>query len=145
MSARRSFTLEQPDSRPTKHPRPEFALSGGTTLERVLVKKQLSPLGCYLESSIQIPSGTWILREVGKVTDSPNMHTVQLSESKHLDCSGNIRFTSHSCDPNCRILIDSHNSEIILIAIKDIEPSECLSFDYETTEWVISFGSMAEF
>ena len=53
-----------------------------------------------------------------------------------MDNAGQIKYTSHSCDPNSKM--EPKKTGCKLIAIKDISAGETLSFDYETTEWDMS-------
>jgi uncharacterized protein YchJ len=58
--------------------------------------------------------------------------TVQISEKEHISLQPEfLQYINHSCDPNVFFDVDSMN----LIALKDIEENEELTFFYPSTEW----------
>ena len=58
--------------------------------------------------------------------------TVQISEKEHLSVRPeSLKYINHSCNPNAFFDVDSMN----LIAIKDIQIGEELTFFYPSTEW----------
>ncbi len=84
--------------------------------------------------------GQRVLKLEGIISSEPTRHTIQLSETEHLQSpktAGLERrierhpwlFLNHSCRPNTAV----RGRE--LIALRPIAPYEELSFDYETTEW----------
>ena len=68
-----------------------------------------------------------------KVWDSnPNdiiNHAIQIAERKWRDSAGIARVLNHSCEPNCGI-----KDLFTLVAMRDIEAGEELTWDYEMTE-----------
>lgn len=54
--------------------------------------------------------------------------------SSSLDESEFNNFICHDCDPNCRIEI-LKDYTVNLIALRNIESSEPITFDYNTTEY----------
>jgi hypothetical protein len=65
-----------------------------------------------------------------KVVDKANRYTVQIGHDRHTEV-GKLSALNHSCDPN--VLLDTENLQ--MVARRDIEPGEELSFFYPSTEW----------
>ena len=66
------------------------------------------------------------------VHDKPNYLTVQISEHEHIELLPEcLECANHSCNPNC--FFDT--STMLLVAIRDIEPEEELTFFYPSAEW----------
>jgi len=83
-----------------------------------------------------IKAGEVIFRETGDVQETRTMHTIQISLDKHFNMAGEARFTAHSPNPNCKVVIfEASTHPIDFVAIKDIPLGTALSFDYCTTEW----------
>ena len=66
--------------------------------------------------------------------DFPSMYTIQISENKHLNDEGRIRYMNHSCNPNA--IIDAEL--MCAIVIRPIEKGEEITFFYPSTEWDMS-------
>jgi hypothetical protein len=64
------------------------------------------------------------------IVDKPTRFTVQISKDKHTHV-GKLAALNHSCDPN--VILDTEG--MIMIARRDIEKGEELSFFYPSTEW----------
>jgi hypothetical protein len=62
--------------------------------------------------------------------DKPTRFTVQISKDKHTHV-GKLAALNHSCDPN--VILDTEG--MVMIARRDIEKGEELSFFYPSTEW----------
>src|SRR5215208_1680959 len=65
-----------------------------------------------------------------KLFDKANRYTVQISQDKHTEV-GKLSALNHSCDPN--VILDTENLQ--MVARRDIEKGEELSFFYPSTEW----------
>ena len=65
-----------------------------------------------------------------KVVNKPNRFTVQIGRNEHTDV-GKLAALNHSCDPN--VILDT--TAMQMIARRDIEKGEELSFFYPSTEW----------
>ena len=65
-----------------------------------------------------------------KLFDKANRYTVQISQDKHTEV-GKLSALNHSCDPN--VLLDTEN--LLMVARRDIDKGEELSFFYPSTEW----------
>lgn len=65
-----------------------------------------------------------------KVVDTANRYTVQIGRDRHTEV-GKLSALNHSCDPN--VLLDTENLK--MVARRDIEEGEELSFFYPSTEW----------
>ena len=65
-----------------------------------------------------------------KVLGKANRYTVQIGRDKHTNV-GKLAALNHSCDPN--VILDTER--LLMIACRDIEKGEELSFFYPATEW----------
>ena len=65
-----------------------------------------------------------------KVIDSANRYTVQIGRDRHTEV-GKLSALNHSCDPN--VILDTEH--LRMVARRDIEQGEELSFFYPSTEW----------
>ena len=86
---------------------------------RSLVTKQAYKKG---EVMCNIPSEN--------IMDKPNRFTVQMAKDKHTHV-GKLAALNHSCNPN--VILDMER--MLMIACRDIEKGEELSFFYPATEW----------
>jgi hypothetical protein len=64
------------------------------------------------------------------IMDKPNRYTVQIAKDRHTHV-GKLAALNHSCDPN--VILDTER--MLMIARRDIEKGEELSFFYPSTEW----------
>ena len=69
------------------------------------------------------------------IVTSPTRTSIQIDENKHIEnfMAGKI---NHHCNPNTEIKFAGEG--IIVYALKDIPFDEQLTFDYETTESILS-------
>lgn len=65
-----------------------------------------------------------------KVVDKANRYTVQIGRDLHTEV-GKLSALNHSCDPN--VILDTEH--VRMVACRDIEKGEELSFFYPSTEW----------
>ena len=65
-----------------------------------------------------------------KLFDKANRYTVQIDRNRHTEV-GKLSALNHSCDPN--VILDAENLQ--MVALRDIEKGEELSFFYPSTEW----------
>jgi len=65
-----------------------------------------------------------------KLFDKANRYTIQIARDKHTEV-GKLSALNHSCDPN--VILDTER--LIMVARRDIEKGEELSFFYPSTEW----------
>ena len=65
-----------------------------------------------------------------KVIEKANRYTVQIGRDRHTEV-GKLSALNHSCDPN--VILDTENLQ--MVARRDIEQGEELSFFYPSTEW----------
>ena len=65
-----------------------------------------------------------------KVIDKANRYTVQIGRDRHTEV-GKLSALNHSCDPN--VILDTENLQ--MVACRDIDQGEELSFFYPSTEW----------
>lgn len=61
--------------------------------------------------------------------EEPADHAIQFAEHKWKDSKGIARYINHSCEPNCGI-----KDSFKIVALKNIEPGEEITWDYEMTE-----------
>jgi hypothetical protein len=87
-----------------------------------------------------IRAGERLFTIEGEQTTTATRYSVQIGENLHIDlcgvhCTEEIldryfwRFMNHSCEPNSLI------RDRDVIALRDIQPWEAVTFDYNTTEW----------
>jgi SET domain-containing protein len=110
-------------------------------------------MGWGLRAKEFIPEGTLVIEYLGEVIDEqqmqtrmqnqrkytpndPNFYIMQLDSGLYVDGKhkGNeSRFINHSCDPNCELQpwLVRGRMRIGIFAIRDIEPEEPLSYDYQ--------------
>lgn len=62
-------------------------------------------------------------------TDDLYNHAIQIGKDTWRDSNGIARFINHSCEPNCGI-----KNLIEVVAMRDIEKGEQITWDYEMTE-----------
>ena len=65
-----------------------------------------------------------------KILDKANRFTVQIGRDRHTEV-GKLAALNHSCDPN--VILDTEH--LLMVARRDIEKAEELSFFYPATEW----------
>jgi len=64
------------------------------------------------------------------IVDKPTRFTVQITKDRHTHV-GKLAALNHSCDPN--VILDTEH--MVMIARRDINKNEELSFFYPATEW----------
>ncbi|CAD5113995.1 DgyrCDS3159 [Dimorphilus gyrociliatus] len=67
----------------------------------------------------------------GNVVKQKSRFTVQISKNLHMDVVEPIKYTNHSCNPNCKLDVKTGQ----LTAVKAIKPGQNITFDYCTTEY----------
>jgi hypothetical protein len=103
----------------------------------IIRQSRIHSNGCY--TTRRIPKGTLIVEYVGErltheqaddlYDDFPNTYLFCLDGGKWIvDGYGVAAFVNHSCDPNCET--DQIRGKMWIIARRDIEPGEELTYDY---------------
>lgn len=103
----------------------------------ILRESRIHSFGCYTDRRIR--RGTLIVEYVGApltneeaddlYDDFPNTYLFGLDGGKRIiDGYGVAAFVNHSCDPNCET--DQIGGGMWIIAARDIEPGEELTYDY---------------
>ena len=95
-----------------------------------------SKFGKGLFATQSIPANTILCNATGSLLTfnetlllgTRESHCLQIERDQYILCDSPFLFSNHSCNPNCAI-----NSQLQLYAIKDIEPSEELLWDYSTS------------
>lgn len=105
------------------------------------VEKRPSKNGFGVFATAGMKAGESVLEWKGKIINSYSEakamsedaegHIIQFGKERYLDPKGTGRFVNHSCDPNCRVKIEGER--VYLIALRDIEDGEEITFDYSTT------------
>lgn len=96
------------------------------------IKKSNSGNGLFARKLIK--KGSVVFHFKGKIGDDAhtNPESLQIDENKFLESTLKFDdFLNHSCEPNC--YIDWQN--LNLVALKDIQIGEELTFDYNTAEY----------
>lgn len=66
----------------------------------------------------------------------PTRTSIQVGSEQHIeDTLG--RYINHNCNPNTKITRDNRN--IKLVAIKNILKTQEITFDYNSTEWKLTY------
>jgi hypothetical protein len=103
----------------------------------ILRESQIHSFGCY--TTAPICKGTRVVEYVGErlstdqaddlYDDLPQTYLFGLNSGKHVvDGYGVAAFINHSCQPNCET--DIIGGRVWIIARRDIEPGEELTYDY---------------
>jgi hypothetical protein len=70
-----------------------------------------------------------------EICASPSRFTVQAGDNKHILLSPeHLQYINHSCSPNAFFDVDQFQ----LVALRDIEESEEITFFYPSSEWEMS-------
>lgn len=105
-----------------------------------IVAVEVGPNGRRLVAIRPIASGTRLFTITGRESGTPTRYSVQVTATLHLDqdCARDEhdvvqryfwRYLDHDCDPSAVI------REREVIAIRDIEVGDGVTFDYNTTEY----------
>lgn len=96
------------------------------------VQVDYGPFGEMIRAVRALRQGELVFFLTGDMVDAPNKYTIQLSAMQHVLTRRALwRLVNHSCEPN--IVVDVANRR--MVAGRDIEAGEELTFDYNTTEW----------
>ncbi len=105
--------------------------------------------GCYTTEVIR--KGSFVVEYTGPhltikeadalYDDQPRTYLFGLSDKKHvIDGNGVAAFINHSCDPNCEV--DEIDGRVLITAIRDIEPGEEITYDYNLYDGDLSDPSL---
>lgn len=103
----------------------------------ILRKSRIHSYGCYTDRRIR--KGALVVEYVGErmsneqaddlYDDFANTYLFGINGGKRIiDGYGVAAFVNHSCDPNCET--DQIRGKMWIIAMRDIEPGEELTYDY---------------
>jgi hypothetical protein len=103
----------------------------------VIGQSNIDTEGCYTNRAIK--KGEFVVEYTGpRITieeadalyeHSPRTYLFGLTDRKHvIDGEGAAAFINHSCDPNCEV--DEVNGRVLITAIRNIEPGEEITYDY---------------
>jgi len=103
----------------------------------IIRRSKIHSEGCYATAPIQ--KGAVVVEYTGpRITikqadafydDHPHTYLFGLTDGKHvIDGEGAAAFINHSCNPNCEA--DEIKGRVWIIATRDIEPGEELTYDY---------------
>ena len=68
----------------------------------------------------------------GSISSVPTYLTVQIDEGKHITLQPEfLQYINHSCEPN----VFFNTTTMQLVALKEINPEEEMTFFYPSTEW----------
>jgi SET domain len=71
----------------------------------------------------------------GTISAEPTYLTVQVGIGKHITLQPEfLQYINHSCEPN----VFFNTTTMQLVALKDIQPEEELTFFYPSTEWAMT-------
>ena len=103
----------------------------------LLRSSKIHDAGCYTTTAIK--TGERIVEYTGpritieeadeRYVDCERTYLFGLTDNKHvIDGNGIAAFINHSCDPNCEA--DEFDGRVWILAIRDIEAGEELTYDY---------------
>ncbi|SRR5579862_1114134 len=103
----------------------------------VIGHSKIDTEGCFTTEYIK--KGAFVVEYTGprltiKEADAlydhhPRTYLFGLTDGKHvIDGNGVAAFINHSCDPNCEV--DEVGGRVLISAIRDIQPGEELTYDY---------------
>lgn len=74
-----------------------------------------------------------------EVRTEPSKFTIQIGRGRHLYAESVIRM-NHSFEPTIRLELPAQHADdadalLVLVADREIEPGDPITFDYNTTEW----------
>lgn len=96
------------------------------------VQVDYGPFGEMIRAVRSLRKGELVFFLTGDIVGAANKYTIQLSADQHVLTRRALwRLVNHSCDPN--VMVDVPNRR--MVAARDIEAGEELTFDYNTTEW----------
>ncbi|ETW09272.1 serine/threonine protein kinase [Aphanomyces invadans] len=130
----RNQRLQRPELFPRLEPfQTELKGFGVRTTERV---RALDPVGEYVGEIIG--QKELYRRTSGLGRTETNFYYLQLSNGVYIDArhrGGFTRFVNHSCKPNCKAEKWTVGGEtrLLVFALRDLEPGEELTFDYQWT------------
>lgn len=78
-------------------------------------------------------AGEVIHRFAGVIGPELRQHSLQVAAGRHISETQFIGYLSHSCDPNCRLDMESFG----LVALRDVPGDDLLTIDYAATEDVL--------
>jgi len=78
---------------------------------------------------------TVVVGDVERVVAARTNHSFQVEWLRHVDLTAPVRYINHSCDPNTGIR-DNERGGFDFIALREIAPSDEITWDYETSEYV---------
>lgn len=90
---------------------------------------------CVLSTRRFEPGETVVVGAVERVVPIRTNHSFQVGWDTHVDLTTPARDINHSCDPNTGIR-DNSGGGFDFIALREILPSEEITWDYETSEYV---------
>lgn len=103
----------------------------------IIRSSEIHAAGCYTTAKIR--KGTFVVEYTGPLISPEQADEIYdgrsttylfgLRDGKHIiDGHGIAMFINHSCDPNCET--DEIDGHVWIIAIRDIEAGEELTYDY---------------
>merc|ERR1711916_164971 len=82
---------------------------GASFAIKVKVEEGKPGTGLQLVSDGVIPSSGFVVGtepfDADLIVSEPSMHSIQAGPSEHVAISSQLLYTSHSCDPNCKIVV----------------------------------------
>lgn len=80
------------------------------------------------------PERVVIVGRVARVVPHRTNHSFQIDWNTHVDLTSPACYINHSCDPNTGIRDNDHGG-FDFVALREIAPSEEITWDYETSEY----------
>jgi len=89
-------------------------------------------------ATVDIAAGEVLFDVGGHILPFPTVYTICMTAEKHLLFLQGAQCIAHSCNPNVAIRVKEDFSGFKVEALRDIAKGELVSFNYLSTEWVMS-------
>ncbi len=86
--------------------------------------------GKGLFAKSRIGGGSLIGRLTTKPCNRDGAYVLWVSETQGFEVSGKLKYINHSNDPNA-----CYYDDLSVFALRDIEPGEEITHDYESNDW----------
>jgi len=103
----------------------------------VIVRQNRFGQGLY--SSLPVKRGSTLAVVAGRPVSQRTRMSIQVGWTTHVEIGPPWELINHSCDPNCHLAIRCGSDTVRVVAIRDIEPGEELSVDYDLFEYEVQY------
>ena len=91
--------------------------------------------GARLVTAVPLQAGQLVHRITGhEVRPTPTVYSIQVGVHAHIDGLGPAAYLNHSCAPSAAVDTEA----LALVALRDLDAGDELTFFYPSTEWAMS-------